>query len=529
MQRSPLILSEFSIGHKILKCNSDNSLKKSKNYFKFLLPMITAIIITLIFWYFNILGSNFVQNSDPTNLSYLLKDTITIPLAIVGIIFPLILLVITAITSKNPLLVVNYIFDNLKPLETVAILLTSLFFYILLYFCSYSNIINTTVLNLFPLFGLFLILISLFQASLLIIKTSKFLNDNKLYAFISNRVKEELIENVCLEKQSVKILVLFKNILKHYDIQIYDSMPANEAINSEKISKYKDKISYYDYIVSINLIEFNKFKDIVIKSNNNISGIKIPRVRISVDSQIEFYIENELKSELKNINFKIFKFKEIKLKPIFDEFKDAIIDSINKNEESKLEKLYQSYFDFLKNYNEYLYVNHLNCNNIEFLESEDQFRPLKMLCYDLDDILKDSAKSDNDRMIEIYALNLFNMSLNSINFEEYSVLKILIRLMSLIYQYSFNLENDRGKIISIKYLLKMIRCLENLEADSEKKSIIKNKFEEIFRNILKESKMNQDNSIKNNDFDKIKSYIIKKYMKNDFLKEFLEHELSIIK
>lgn len=41
--------------------------------------------------------------------------------------------------------------------------------------------------------------------------------------------------------------------------------------------------------------------------------------------------------------------------------------------------------------------------------------------------------------------------------------------------------------------------------------------------------MNQDNSIKNNDFDKIKSYIIKKYMKNDFLKEFLEHELSIIK
>lgn len=493
-------------------------------------PILVSCFLTLIFFHFNILNNiEHVNNPISSNngLNTILAEGITIPLSLVALIIPLNLLVINAITSNNPSFVVSYYFDKLKPLETLLVVVFSLTFIIFLYFLSFSS--SSVIVNLsynFQYLEFLFILISVFQSALLVLRTLGLLTNNGLYEFITKKFVRELIEHITIENKSQNIINSFNEKSICYGIEINDNITElNELVKIESSTK----IDFKSFITKIDFKSVKRLKnEIKIPLKEGLYGIIIiPAPKMSFGSSIKFYIsqDNDL-DKLIPID-KIFKIKNLDIKPFLDEIKDSLVDSINKNEESKLEKLINIYFESLIRYMEYTNQESLELNDIDFLKSTEQFRSLRLIQYDLDDILKTAIKSSNGRMVEIFGLKFFKISQESIHYEDYSVLKIFLLSFKSFYEYSYDYKNKRGKEISIKYLVKIIRYLdEQQEIDISKAKLenipmICNEYDTIFTDVLLQIK-------KNKEAEMIKEFITKKYIENDILKNYLERKLTLL-
>lgn len=505
--------------------------KKWENFFfwmKFLIPFIASLMIAIIFFYCNTLDCFIYSTTNSTlfsNGNSLLKDSMAINFSIIAIIIPINLLLISTITSRNPLFVVNYIIRNIRPLETVIIILVFLMMNILTYFIflfiiSNSNQFNESLTRLIIYSSIFYSFLPLFQASLLVYRTTRLLNENNLYKSIRNGITKDLMISVCLDEKSKKIRKDFERDLNEFGIKFNDN---NKTCSKyKKTIKFQHKMGFNDYINGINLTEYKKFKKNLRRYKNKKLGVFIiPRPRMSVDSYIKFCTNIDEKSVESSFK-KLFKIQELNLKLKFDELKDAIVDSIKKNEESKLERLNKTYFGFLSEYVKEANKYSLKMDYKEVLDSKIQYRSLRHLCYDLKDIIREATKSRNDRMIEIFALEIFKISQIAIENKDYPILKILMRNKRLIYDYSVEHDNRKGKLMSVKYTIKMIRCLNNPDnLNSQDDEIIPTICEEygsILDEILEKSEENKD-------YDLIE-YVKNKYIKNNILKEFLSTKLE---
>lgn len=84
--------------------------------------------------------------------------------------------------------------------------------------------------------------------------------------------------------------------------------------------------------------------------------------------------------------------------------------------------------------------------------------------------------------------------------------------------YSVKHDNKKGKQVSIKYIIKMLRCLKNPHylgspKDSAKTEFINKKYEQVLDGVLKESK-DKDRENQKEDFEYINNnFIDKKYFK----------------
>jgi len=497
-------------------------------------PLIASGAITLLFLHLNILN-NIVHvnnsNSATNGLNVILEEGITIPLSLVALIIPLNLLVINAITSKNPSFVVSYYFDKLKPLETLIVVVFSLTGIIFLYFLSFSNsnfLINLS--NYFPYLEFLLILISVFQSALLVLRTLKLLTNDGLYEFIIKKFVRELIEHVMVEKVSKNVIKSFIEKSDSYLIKIDNSLndlyKPNDLINIES----SNKIDFKSFITKIDYESLERLRDIIKNpiSDQLFGVIIIPPPKMSYSSSIKFYTSEVYDMDKLKSNFdKIFKIENIDIKPFLDEIKDSLIDSINKNEESKLEKLINIYFEGLIRYMIFIDQDSLKSNDKNFLKSKEQFRSLKLICYDLDDILKSSIKSSNARMVEIFGLKFFKISQESIYYKDYSVLKIFLSSFETFYDYSYEYKNKRGKQISIKYLVKIIRYLNEIKVKDETEEKFKNislickQYDTILDHVLIQAK-------KNNESEMIKEFITKKYIKKNILENYLKRKLALL-
>lgn len=492
----------------------------------FYAPFIVSVLITIGFFYLNTFNCFIYSTTNsnlPLNANSLLKDSLTITFSIIAIIIPINLLIISAITSRNPLFVVNYIIKRTRPLETVIIILFFLFLNIVTYFIFYLIISNfdkfaeNFFYQIIIYSSIFFSLFPVFQASLLVYRTTKLLNEKILYKSIRNEITNDLILSVGLDERSKETQKFLGCELSKLGIELRD----NNKIPVQNISsiKFKHKMGFNDYINGINLREYKKFKEKYGKCENKKIGILvIPKPRMSVDSYIEFYTDivgiKSIKSSFENL----FTIEKLNLKPKFDELKDAIIDSIKRNEESKLERLNETYFGFLLHYVSITDKYGLKMSYKEILDSKIQYRSLRHLCYDLTDIIREASKSRNERMLEIFALEIFKISQKAIAKKDYHILKILMKNTRLIYDYSVNNNNKNGKLISVKYTIKMIICLDNpYQWNLDENQIIPNicqGYENVLNEIIKKSK-------DNNDYDDIRLYVQNKYIKNNILKSFL--------
>lgn len=510
------------------------STKKGEKIFfwmTFFIPCLASFGITLIFLHLNILDCFIHSTTNSTLISNgnnLLKDSIGINFSIIAIIIPINLLLISTITSRNPSFIVDYIIKKLRPLETVIIILLALMCNIVAYFLFFFIISNLNQFNeswvscVIIYSSIFFSFLPILQASLLVIRTTMLLNETNLYKSIEKGIMQDLMISVCLDERSKKIQKALEGELSKLGIEFSDN---NKVCSNEmNIIRFQEKMGFNDYINGINTRKYEKFKKNLGNYENKKLGIFIiPRPRMSVDSYITFCTSIVKIDSIESSFKKLFKITTLNLKPKFDDLKDAISDSIKKNEESKLERLNKTYFGFLS---EYIKETDKYCLNMDYkavLDAKIQYRSLRHLCYDLTDIIREATKSSNERMIEIFALEIFKISKKAIENKDYHVLKILLKNTRLIYDYSVTNDNKNGKLMSVKYTIKMIRCLNNPNNwNSSDVKIISNiceEYESILNEILEKSEANDDYVL-------IEKYVQDQYIQNNILKSFLLTKLE---
>ena len=444
----------------------------------------SIIILLIVFWGFKLTGFS--------HLIDFLKTIITLPLLLVGIVIPVIILLINVIEKRIDAGFMHVYFQYLEPLSVLRLAIVALFVCIVLYFFGTLNFgfnISTLIsISPTPFYGALII------SSLIVPLMLTFLVVTKIVKSVSNDI------------------ILYNQIYNYFRKKMINVV--FDVVGDEYFKKNLSKISDNHIILNNTFVSINK-EYLVLQSNK--TGIVIDIdihllkkiVKLLKNKDYEIIITtspgHDIPSYAKNIAYfksnerspKIEKYlkqaiiineNEDYLKDFIDDFQKLnilTINAIKENNEERFKRFINIYLDCLDRY-----VTLLNKNNVKIEDSDDYFAlsyPIHIIEGDIREFIS-LIDYERKKLLMTFRLKLYNIAKKSVEYNDYLIFKLILRLLTSMYTLSTNNKVMIGQETAIAYhnnlLYEISSYLEKIptkmsEYDAKNELIII-----IFKNLL---------------------------------------------
>lgn len=474
MRRLPFINNRYLSTY--VEKDKPNYLKAPKLYRKildlfenhwlwFLGPLIFVLLFLLID-FFNIYLNWVILSQE------FFKIILTIPLALVAVIIPVITLAISYIGLKLDDEFKKAYIATMNPLNTYLLSIAYLAIIIIL-ILFVSNEINAYFSKILVIVGLVSIIIPLLSTSLLVTKVINFLIEDFNYTPILELMKKELKEILDFEVSNSLFEELLKEKCEELDLRLDPGFKAEEDkyfeidalstgtlidINLKKLENHvkllEKKVSYGD----------QKVKGILVKHPNFFTKKHETLGYISNDQRIKAKVESSfiINKSYSKPKFSLYKFKKL------------VIRAIENDDEYEFEIALEIYFSGLRKHMEYVKMDEKSNHGLFLIFSN----------FDFEDIVRYTTRSKNTRLIAELSMGIHNLLKSAIDYNDQSIFDFIMLFHS-IYIYSHKNQNMVGKDRCFHYPFKIYSYLLEKKSSEDLNFIFQ--IIDLLRKILKET------------------------------------------
>lgn len=369
-----------------------------------------------------------------------LKNLITIPLLLVGIVIPVIVLMINVIEKRINSEFLNIYFNTFDPLKVLKVAIISLLICIILYFLGTLNfgldLSKFLPVSPTPLYG------ALIVSSIILPLLLTFLVVNRI---VKSVLDDKILYEQILTHLNRKIMATIQNLIEvDYFKKEVSKIPNGPIEIDDLFVGYGDAYQPYEAdktggIVDIDMRELNKLA--VFLNDNNLDLIisTLPgRQILSYFKVIAYSIDfdekkfNKVRDKLNRILIVDEKKNYDDLYNDFKNLHELTLDSLDKNDKNRFQRLIDIYFSCLN-----FYIINLEKTEINKPQYEDYFSiPLiRAIFSDLDNFI--SNENNQVELLNIIQNRILFLAKNSIKYNDPMVLRLTVNLFLAVYYNSF--------------------------------------------------------------------------------------------
>ena len=460
--------------------NGDNWLKKNNIWIYYI---ISTIFFIILFSILNLNGYN--------NLMEILKNLITLPLLLMGIVIPIIILLINVIENRIDSGFLHVYLENLEPLNVLKLSIVTLLICIFLYFfgsMNFNNIHNiTTMIPITPIYGAIIISSIVFPLIItffLISKILKYITDDLiLYDQILIYFRKKVVNAVF---EAVGDLI-FKNEINSK----YSKIITNKtfATIDEEYSELKS--SELGIIVDIDLNEIDEINKLLQDDGSELVITAYLGQQFYSNLNTIGYLKNS-KEQQKLVNFHLNKALIIRknnddIKSLSIDFQKLNVLTINSMKGNDKER-FERYMDINLKCLEY-YITLLYKTDIEIPNSDDYFDThytIHIIEMNIQEFIS-GLDNQHKEIFNSFRIELYYIIKKSMEYENYQIFKLILRILTSIYLVSTTNKIKEGQKAAIEYhkslLFEICSYLQGSEINTEKFDIKLKFINIIFKNL----------------------------------------------